>query len=182
MKAPLWLEVSYPTLIHVVSELEGSSDAGYDIQCDVQFGQNKEQERRWRIELGVKFSAKGVKRPAHKGEVRYVGIFTVAADYPGDKIPHLVAVTGPSILYSSIRELVALLTGRNPLRRAVLLPTLSFIGSVVRPASESAAQTQRTAVAEESPEFGGGERRKTASRLREKGKLHANRRRDLHLR
>ena len=173
--APLSLDLAYPTLIHLVTELEGSCDAGYDVQCDLQFAQNKEQQRRWRIELGVTFSAKGVKRPAYKGEVRYVGFFTVAADYPDNKIPHLVAVTGPSILYSSIRELVALLTGRSPVRPSVLLPTISFLGNVVRPLSESTAQTEGTAVVKETPDIGSADRRKTASRARGKRKLHASR-------
>ena len=173
--APLSLDLVYPKLIHLVSELEGSSDAGYDVQCDLQFAQNKEQQRRWRIELGVTFSAKGVKRPAYKGEVRYVGFFTVAGDYPSDKIPHLVAVTGPSILYSSIRELVALLTGRSPLRPSVLLPTVSFLGNVVTTLSESTAQTQGTAVVKETPDIRSADRRKPESRPREKRKLHASR-------
>jgi len=173
--APLSLETSYPTLIHIDSEPEGSSDAGYDVQCDVQVFQSKEQERRWRIELGVTFSAKGVKRPAYKGEIRYVGIFTVAADYPSDRIRHVVAVTGPSILYSSIRELVALLTGRSPLRPSVLLPTVSFMGAVIKPLPESGDQAQRTAVVQESPEIDVRERRKTHSRLRDRAKLHTGR-------
>jgi preprotein translocase subunit SecB len=173
--APLSLDASYPTLIHIVSELEGSSDAGYDVQCDVQVAQSKEQERRWRIELGVKFSAKGVKRPAYQGEIKYVGIFTVADEYPTENIPRLVAVTAPSILYSSIRELVALLTGRSPLRPFVLLPTVSFIDGVIKPLPESEAQAKAMRVAEGAGAAGGVGRRKTASYTREKRKLHASR-------
>src|SRR5438477_2496975 len=111
--APLSLDVSYPTLIHIVSELEGSCDAGYDVACEVQVAQGATQKRRWRVELRVKFNAKGVKHAAFKGEVAYVGIFTVVDDYPEEKMYRLVGVDAPSILYSSIRELVALLTGRS---------------------------------------------------------------------
>jgi len=173
--APLSLDVSYPTLIHLVSELEGSCDAGYDVEYDVQVAQSKTEERRWRVELGVKFSAKGVKRPAYKGEIRYVGIFTVSGDYPAEKISRLVAVNAPTILYSSIRELVALLTGRSPLRPSVLLPSVSFIEAVIRPLPESDAQADRAPVVKETPDVGTTERRKTTSRPRHKARQHAGR-------
>src|SRR5438874_9068687 len=130
--APLSLDFSYPTRINVVSEPEGACDGGYDVGCDIEVGQNSSNSRRWRIQLKVKFSAKGVKRPAHKGEVTYIGIFTVADDYPAEKMSRLVAVNAPSMLYSSIRELVALLTGRSPLPN-VLLPTVSFFENVITP-------------------------------------------------
>src|SRR5437899_3295606 len=127
--APLSLDLAYPTLIHLVTELEGSCDAGYDVQCDLQFAQNKEQQRRWRIELGVTFSAKGVKRPAYKGEVRYVGFFTVAADYPDNKITHFVAVTG-----SSIRASLSVM----PAKRTTCLPqSTSLSATMISPQLET---------------------------------------------
>jgi preprotein translocase subunit SecB len=138
MKPPLSLDLSYPTLIHVVSEPEGSCDAGYDVECDLRVGQNTTQERRWRVELRVRFGAKSVKQPAYKCQVTYVGIFTVADDYPKEKMYRLIGVDAPSILYSSIRELVALLTGRGA-TKTVILPTVSFIENVVVPPDQSPA-------------------------------------------
>jgi preprotein translocase subunit SecB len=158
--APLSLNVSYPTRINLVSEPEGACDAGYDVACDIEVGQNTTNPRRWRIVLEVKFSAKGVKRPAHKGEVAYVGIFTVAEDYPEDRMPRLVAVNAPSMLYSSIRELVALLTGRGPLR-SVLLPTVSFIENVISPLPPEPHVTEPLAVEK-------GSKRKPRRRVRRK--------------
>src|SRR6266496_542622 len=134
--APLSLDASYPTLIHVISDPEGSRDAAYDVECDVQVGRSESNERRWRIQLGVKFKAKETAVAAHRGEVTYVGIFTVADDYPKEKMYRLIGVDAPSILYSSIRELVALLTGRSS-KQTVLLPTVSFIENVVLPVAES---------------------------------------------
>lgn len=135
--APLSLDLSYPTLIHVVSDIEGACE-GYDVESDIEVAQSKTQERRWRVQLAIKFSAKGTAVAAHKGEVTYVGIFTVDPAYPVENIPRLVAVNAPSILYSAIRELVALLTGRGPLR-TVQLPAVSFIENtlVAAPAAES---------------------------------------------
>jgi hypothetical protein len=86
----------------------------------------------------------------------------------------LIGVDAPSILYSSVRELVALLTGRSS-SKTVLLPTVSFIENVVVPAPEPVVQPHPAAAAEESPKFGAGERRKTADRSRGKAKQHARR-------
>lgn len=130
--APLSLDASYPTLIHVVNDPEGSSDASYDVECDIQVAQNATNERRWRVELGVKFKGKGTAAAAHRGEVTYVGIFTVVDECPNEKMYRLIGVDAPSILYSSVRELVALLTGRGS-TRIVFLPTVSFIENVVVP-------------------------------------------------
>lgn len=139
--APLSLDFSYPIQINIVSDPEGACDAGYDVGCDIAIAQSNSNQRRWRIQLEVKFSAKGVKNPAHKGEVTYIGIFTVADDYPAEKMPRLVAVNAPSMLYSSIRELVALLTGRSPLR-TVLLPTVSFVENVIAPLPAASAEDE----------------------------------------
>jgi len=168
--APLSLDVSYPTLIHVVSDLEGSCDAGYDVECDVQVGQSKSQERRWRVQLTVKFSAKGVKVSAHKGEVTYVGIFTAAEDYPTEKVPRLVAVNAPTILYSSIRELVALLTGRSPIR-SILLPTVSFIEGVLTPLPEAQDQNESVRSAKALPAARDTARKKSTNRRRQRATL-----------
>jgi preprotein translocase subunit SecB len=171
MKPPLSLDVSYPTLIHVVSDPEGSCEAGCDVSCDLRVAQNATQKRRWRVELCVKFTAKGVKEPAYKGEVTYVGIFTVADDCPEQRMYRLIGVDAPSILYSSVRELAALLTGRSS-AKTVLLPTVSFIENVVVPSSESEPQTQPPRV-QESPESYAGEPRKIARRPRGKTKSHS---------
>jgi preprotein translocase subunit SecB len=136
--APLSLDLSFPTLIHVVSAPEGSCNGGYDVQCDLQVGQSTNNERRWRVQLGVKFKAKGATVAAHSGEVTYVGIFTVDDDFPLEKMYRLIGVDAPSILYSSIRELVALLTGRGQ-TKTVLLPAVSFIENVVVPSKEDSA-------------------------------------------
>src|SRR5205814_4888634 len=148
--APLSLEVSYPTLIHLVSDPEGSCNAGFDVECDIQVGQSASNKRRWRVQLGVKFKAKGAAVAAHRGEVSYVGIFTVVDDFPLEKMYRLIGVDAPSILYSSIRELVALLTGRSS-TKTVLLPTVSVIENVVVPPPESTAQSEEVGAAKTMP-------------------------------
>lgn len=144
LPAPLSLDVSYPTLINVVSDIEGTCEA-YDVECDVDVAQSASDERRWRVRLSVSFNAKGAAVAAHKGQVTYVGIFTVVPEYPLEKMPKLVAVTAPSLLYSAIRELVALLTGRGPLR-TVQLPAVSFLDNILVANPEAATVTHATPV------------------------------------
>lgn len=171
--APLSLETSFPSLIHIASDLEGSCDAGFDVACDLQVAQSATQKRRWRVELRVKFTAKGVKQPAYKGEVTYVGIFTLDDDCPEQRMYRLIGVDAPSILYSSVRELVALLTGRSS-AKTVLLPTVSFIENVVVPSVESEPEA-KPPIVQESPEPYGGKSQKITKRPRGKTKSHAGR-------
>jgi preprotein translocase subunit SecB len=123
--APLHLETSFPIKIELVTNLDpGEQAREIDAKTDVSFAQNETDARQWQVTLSVEFAGKGAPAP-YKGSVDYIGYFTVSADYPEEKMPRLVAITCPSMLYSSIRELVALLTGRGP-HRPLMLPTVSF--------------------------------------------------------
>ena len=165
--SPLSLNLSYPTLINIISNPEGSGEAGYDVECDLEIGQSTSAERRWRVQLTVTFNAKGAAIAAHRGEVTYVGIFTIAEDYPAERMPRLIAVDAPSILYSSVRELVALLTGRGP-SKIVLLPTVSFIQNAIVPPSQVKEASARAAIASRTPQKKGagltGQQRRTLQR------------------
>jgi preprotein translocase subunit SecB len=136
---PLSLQISYPTLIHITSDPQGVRDAGYDVECDVNVWQNKSNDRRWRVQVSVKFKGKGATTPAHQGEVTYVGIFSVADDCPSEKMYRLIGVEAVSILYSSIRELVAVLTGRGG-TRIVHLPVVSFVEGGIVPQEKRGAR------------------------------------------
>jgi preprotein translocase subunit SecB len=127
---PISLDLSFPRKIVVETNVDGS---GTEIaaRCDLDFGQNKENHRQWQVVLTVHFEGKDGAPGPCQGCVEYVGLFTVRPDYPADKMPKLVAITCPSMLYSAIRELVALLTGRGP-HRSVTLPTVSFQDETIR--------------------------------------------------
>lgn len=123
--APINLDLSFPRKIEIEAYLEGGTLAKkLTTRCDLEFGQNKENERQWQTMLAVHFEGEGGPGP-YKGCVEFVGLFTVADDYPAEKMSKLVAVTCPSMLYSAVRELVALITGRGP-HRPVTLPSVSF--------------------------------------------------------
>jgi len=126
---PLTLDFSFPRKIVVEVNAEGTTG---DVapRCELQFATNRDNPRQWQGILTVHLESKDGTPAQVKGCVEYVGVFTVAESYPAEKMSKLVAITCPSILYSGIRELVALLTGRGP-HRLVILPTVSFQDAVV---------------------------------------------------
>lgn len=141
------LDASYPTLIHVISDPEGSAKTGYDVECEIQVWQSADNARTWRVQLNVKFKPKVATIADHRGEVTYVGIFTAVEECPVEKMYRLIGVDAPSILYSSIRELVALLTGRGS-TKTVLLPAVSFIENTLVPSAETLAFKESEALRE----------------------------------
>lgn len=124
--APLHLETSFPGKIELATNLDpgGEQARHIEVKTEVSFAQNEANARQWQVTLCVDFFGKSSPSP-YKGRIEYIGYFTVEANYPEEKMPRLVAITCPSMLYSSIRELVALLTGRGP-HRPLMLPTVSF--------------------------------------------------------
>lgn len=122
--APISLDHCFPRKIALEINPEGSANE-IITRCQQEFAQNKENERQWQVILSVSIEGKEGAPGPFTGRVEYVGVFSIDPSYPAEKMPKLVAVTCPSILYSAIREMIALLTGRGP-HRALLLPTVSF--------------------------------------------------------
>jgi len=90
------------------------------------FRRNDADPHIWIVELRVVFtSADGTKVP-YEGSVEMTGVFKVIGDPPEEKQMEIVAVNGPSILYSSVREFVAMLTAHGP-NGKFILPSVSFI-------------------------------------------------------
>ncbi len=83
-------------------------------------------EREFRVHLHVKFGGSREKPTAPVvGEVEMVGEFEVHPDFPADQVERLVWVNGSSILFGSVREIVAGLSGRTE-GGSYLLPSISF--------------------------------------------------------
>lgn len=126
MNPPLNIRFSFPKRIDLTANLSGEIAREITVRNETEFAQNKTNPREWLVSLGVHIEGKDAQAP-YFGHVEYVGIFSVAEDYPEKKMGRLVAITAPSILYGAVRELVAFLTGRGP-HRPVMLPTVSFQG------------------------------------------------------
>ena len=111
----LGLQLSSPL---VVSPLKVSTN--FTIQ------QHKELERHYRIELTVKSTQGKSSDYPYQFKITVIGIFSVDPEYKEDMIPALVSINGPSILYSSSREMLAAISGRSK-GPAIHLPTVSFV-------------------------------------------------------
>jgi preprotein translocase subunit SecB len=86
-----------------------------------------EEPNRWRADLGIVVRPADENRPLpYEIAITVSGVFRVVAEMEPEKARKLAFVNGMSILYSSARETVLLLTGRFPAGPFVL-PTLSFV-------------------------------------------------------
>lgn len=86
----------------------------------------EEDPRSWRVKLTVSFgNAEGKPTAKVRGKVEIEGDFRVHEAYQKENVPQLVGVNGASILFGSVRETVAALTGRMECG-VYLLPSVSF--------------------------------------------------------
>ena len=126
IKAPLTLQASAPLKIAIEAKIDGWEDnVDLNVQCGINFAQNDTNERLWQVILAVNFQGKDGAPLKYSGAIKYVGIILVEPNYPKENIGKMLAVTCPTMLYGSVRELVALLTGRGP-HPVLVLPTVSF--------------------------------------------------------
>jgi len=101
---------------------------------------NLDEPNRWRGDLRIVVLPADESRPLVYGiSVTISGVFRVVAEIEPEKARKLAFVNGMSILYSSIRETVLLLTGRFPAGPFVL-PTLSFVDEYERLAPLNVAE------------------------------------------
>ncbi len=123
--------------------------ANYEINCEVEVFQNKEDMARWRVDLIVRISGNGV---PYSGCVSAVGHYTVRSEQAEEATLNLVNVNGPALLYSSIRELVVTLTGRGP-HPSFLLPSVTFIDRKLKkePRNNPVGETTTPLISPEAP-------------------------------
>ena len=80
----------------------------------------------WRVALDIRHKETDGETPRYRFRLRSVGFFRyMAEERPEPEIARLIAVNGASILYSSAREYLLLLTSRAPWGQ-LSLPTMSF--------------------------------------------------------
>lgn len=104
------------------------------------FGRNESKPNQWQIKMRITFKGTDNKPAPYEGHIDVMGIFTVvAAEMPEDQKLKLVAITCPSILYATAREVIANLTARS-MNGLFLLPSVSFADQTLHPQEEPAAQ------------------------------------------
>ena len=87
-------------------------------------------------DLRVAFRSADDRKNRIRGPVEMTGVFTILNDSSEEKQMEIVAVNAPSILYSSVRDFVAMLTAHGPNGKLVL-PSVSFIDQKLLPQSKS---------------------------------------------
>jgi preprotein translocase subunit SecB len=125
--SPLQLEHYYLTAVHIDCDesVQVKSQIVWQVESLVTLAGHKEDARRWKVALTVKFKpAAGDPKP-YDGSISFTGFFAVDPSYPEPKVKFLVETNGPSVLFGAVREMCANLTARGPWP-TVMLPTQSF--------------------------------------------------------
>lgn len=129
---PLQLEDSFLTVMEVRanpefrSPEEGGSVFRPAIEPQVQMARLKSEERRYQLTLTVESAPDSEKsEQPYNLHFQIVGQLVVDQAFEHEELDRLIAVNGASMLYSSLREVVLMMTGRcawGP----VQLPTVNF--------------------------------------------------------
>lgn len=93
---------------------------------DVAAEQNPDNDTQWRIEVTIDVQESEDKSFPYRISCTVVGYFQVNKKLPRQEADDLAKVSGASILYSTLREIVANTTGRTEFPH-LMLPTLSFL-------------------------------------------------------
>lgn len=113
----------------VIDATEPTPGQDRSTAVEVQLGSVLEDKTKWSVKVHMRSTAPGEsKRHPLYIELLCTGFFTAKSE-PGseDELEKIVAVNGASILYSAMRELLLVTSGRTP-RGAIQLPLVSFAG------------------------------------------------------
>ncbi len=112
------------TLEYRVEQLDYSIPALVD--ANAKFAFSKESANLFRVMVTVTLKDQPEGKKTHiVGEITVQGHFEISKDISEDLRDSLISITAPSILYSSAREMIAIITGRYP-GGSVQIGTLSF--------------------------------------------------------
>lgn len=84
-----------------------------------------EKNPAWIVSLAIELAPKPQDNMPYELEIQMIGFFTVDACHSAELAKELVVVNGSSILFSSAREFLRVLTSSGPYP-AIVLPSVSF--------------------------------------------------------
>lgn len=107
------------------------------IACGLAIGKAVEDPKSYQVTLTIDLEQDPASKakPHYSGSFEIVGFFAVAPTFEGDP-DRLVQISGASLLYGAVREMVCNLTARGPWPM-LCLPTINFtpqLGAVPLPA------------------------------------------------
>ena len=91
----------------------------------VEAGSNPESDRQWQVQVDLSSHPDFPEPAPYALHFTAIGLFRVDESFEHDDLERLIRVNGASVLYSAMREFVALFTSRAPWG-AVKLPTINF--------------------------------------------------------
>lgn len=117
-----------------------------DIEVERQVFSVEDNPQQWRVYLQIDLTAlEGEKPPPYTGRIIARGFYEVHEEYPHDP-ERLVRITGASMLYGAVREMVTSVTARGP-HGMLTLPSVSFFENNASkiPAKRAAKKTTKKA-------------------------------------
>ncbi len=131
--SPLQLSAFWIGRVHIEPAAPESFVPNAQITIDTTpvYRRSADDPRQWLVDLRVGFRPAGDRKIAYEGFVEMTGAFVVIGEFPEEKQIQVVAINAPSILYSSIREFVAMLTAHGQ-HGKLILPSVSFIDQQVQ--------------------------------------------------
>jgi len=138
---PLLLEESYFDVVSVEAAPEYVPDAEgrqgrHGVELQLGLATLDDDPGVWRVSLDIAHKQVDDVTPRYRFRLRVVGFFRYVADEESVPIvAQIVATNGASILYSSAREYLLMLTGRAPWGQ-LSLPTMSFADVAALAANE----------------------------------------------
>lgn len=138
---PLQLEESYFDTVHLDVVPEYSPDAEgrprqHGVQIHLNLATLDDNPGMWRVALDLTDKDVDGETPRYHFRLRMIGFFRwTGGEQTEQDVAQIVAVNGASILYSSAREYLLMLTSRTPWGQ-ITLPTMSFAGIAVTPDAE----------------------------------------------
>ena len=128
---PLLLEESYFDIVSLEAVPEYVPDAEgqprrHGVEMQLGLATVDDNPGVWRVSLDIAHKDVAEETPRYRFRLRAIGFFRYVADEkPEAEVAQLVATNGASILYSSAREYLLMLTSRAPWGQ-LSLPTMSF--------------------------------------------------------
>jgi preprotein translocase subunit SecB len=126
MLSPLQLRQHSFTEVSLVAIENGAADAEVTFEQQLQCSSKTDNPLIWRADLQITMSCDKDKPFNYSGCVAIRGIFEIHPGFPENRREELIKVTGASLLYGAVREMILNVTSRS-LKGPFLLPTVSFI-------------------------------------------------------
>jgi preprotein translocase subunit SecB len=139
--SPLQLNHTAMGEIRLVPKEAEEFASSVNVTTTPSFGRNDNDPNQWQIKMRILFKGANDKPAPYEGHIEVMGVFTVlATEVPEEQKLRLVAITCPSILYATAREVIASLTARS-VNGLFLLPSVSFADQTLEPQDTPAAVT-----------------------------------------